>query len=124
MGSGGRIINIGSCLATHVPSPGLTSYAMSKAAITGLTLGMARDLGPRGITVNQVAPGSIDTDMNPADGPGADYQRSQNVFNRYGTADEIASSTMSACWNSSLPSVSSTPKSSTWPPRTPPTPSG
>ncbi|MYZ35142.1 MULTISPECIES: glucose 1-dehydrogenase [unclassified Streptomyces] len=90
MGSGGRIINIGSCLASHVPSPGLTSYAMSKAAITGLTLGMARDLGPRGITVNQVAPGSIDTDMNPADGPGADYQRSQNVFNRYGTADEIA----------------------------------
>ncbi|MCG8965278.1 MULTISPECIES: SDR family NAD(P)-dependent oxidoreductase [Streptomyces] len=90
MGEGGRIVNISSCLATHVPGPGMTAYAMSKAALSGLTLGLARDLGPRGITVNQVAPGSIDTDMNPADGPGADYQRSQNVFGRYGTADEIA----------------------------------
>ncbi|MFF4508110.1 SDR family NAD(P)-dependent oxidoreductase [Streptomyces sp. NPDC001401] len=90
MGEGGRIVNISSCLATHVPGPGMTVYAMSKAAISGLTLGLARDLGPRGITVNQVAPGSIDTDMNPADGPSADYQRSQNVFGRYGTADEIA----------------------------------
>ncbi|MFF0434048.1 SDR family NAD(P)-dependent oxidoreductase [Streptomyces sp. NPDC004327] len=90
MGSGGRIVNISSCLATHVPGPGMTAYAMSKAAISGLTLGLARDLGPRGITVNQVAPGSIDTDMNPADGPSADYQRSQNVFGRYGNADEIA----------------------------------
>lgn len=90
MGAGGRIVNISSCLATHVPGPGMTVYAMSKAAISGLTLGLARDLGPRGITVNQVAPGSIDTDMNPADGPSADYQRSQNVFGRYGTADEIA----------------------------------
>ncbi|KQW13379.1 3-oxoacyl-ACP reductase family protein [Streptomyces sp. Root369] len=90
MGEGGRIVNISSCLATHVPGPGMTVYAMSKAAISGLTLGLARDLGPRGITVNQVAPGSIDTDMNPADGPSADFQRSQNVFGRYGAADEIA----------------------------------
>ncbi|GAA3657083.1 SDR family NAD(P)-dependent oxidoreductase [Streptomyces fenghuangensis] len=90
MGEGGRIVNISSCLATHVPGPGMTAYAMSKAALSGLTLGLARDLGPRGITVNQVAPGSIDTDMNPADGPTADYQRSQNVFGRYGTADEVA----------------------------------
>ncbi|GHB33437.1 3-oxoacyl-ACP reductase [Streptomyces viridiviolaceus] len=90
MGEGGRIVNVGSCLATHVPGPGMTAYAMSKAALSGLTLGLARDLGPRGITVNQVAPGSIDTDMNPADGPSAEYQRSQNVFGRYGTADEIA----------------------------------
>ncbi|MFB7089348.1 SDR family NAD(P)-dependent oxidoreductase [Streptomyces sp. NPDC056296] len=90
MGQGGRIVNVSSCLAAHVPGPGMTAYAMSKAALSGLTLGLARDLGPRGITVNQVAPGSIDTDMNPADGPGADYQRSQNVFGRYGTADEIA----------------------------------
>lgn len=90
MREGGRIVNISSCLATHVPGPGMTAYAMSKAAISGLTLGLARDLGPRGITVNQVAPGSIDTDMNPADGPSAEYQRSQNVFGRYGTAEEIA----------------------------------
>ncbi|MFJ1808386.1 MULTISPECIES: SDR family NAD(P)-dependent oxidoreductase [unclassified Streptomyces] len=90
MGEGGRIVNISSCLATHVPGPGMTAYAMSKAAISGLTLGLARDLGPRGITVNQVAPGSIDTDMNPADGPSADFQRSHNVFGRYGAADEIA----------------------------------
>ncbi|MBW3361767.1 SDR family NAD(P)-dependent oxidoreductase [Streptomyces microflavus] len=90
MGEGGRIVNIGSCLATRVPAGGLTSYAMSKAAIAGLTQGLARDLGSRGITVNQVAPGSIDTDMNPADGPGADFQRAHIIFGRYGTADEIA----------------------------------
>jgi 3-oxoacyl-[acyl-carrier protein] reductase len=90
MGQGGRIVNISSCLARHVPGPGMTAYAMSKAAVRGLTLGLARDLGPRGITVNEVAPGSIDTDMNPADGPFAEYQRTQNVFNRYGDADEIA----------------------------------
>ncbi|MER5294161.1 3-oxoacyl-ACP reductase family protein [Streptomyces pharetrae] len=90
MGEGGRIVNISSCLARHVPGPGMTAYAMSKAAVHGLTLGLARDLGPRGITVNEVAPGSIDTDMNPADGPSAEYQRSQNVFGRYGHADEIA----------------------------------
>ncbi|MGK4583889.1 SDR family oxidoreductase [Kitasatospora sp. HPMI-4] len=63
---------------------------MSEAAISGLTQGPARDLGPRGITVNQVAPGSTDTGMNPAGGPRADHQRSQTVFNRYGTAEEVA----------------------------------
>ncbi len=72
---GGRIINIGSCLAERVSGPGVTLYAMTKAALVGLTRGLARDLGPRGITVNVVEPGPIDTDMNPATGPGADDQR-------------------------------------------------
>ncbi len=90
IGDGGRIINIGSCLAERVPGPGLTLYAMSKAAIVGLTKGLARDLGPRGITVNCVEPGPIDTDMNPAAGEGADHQRRSTALGRYGTPDEVA----------------------------------
>lgn len=74
MGAGGRIISIGSNLAVRAPSPGLSIYTASKAALTGLSQGMARDLGPRGITVNVVHPGSTDTDMNPAAGPHADSQ--------------------------------------------------
>jgi 3-oxoacyl-[acyl-carrier protein] reductase len=90
MSEGGRIINIGSCLAERVPGPGLTLYAMSKAAIVGVTKGLARDLGPRGITVNNIEPGPIDTDMNPASGEGADQQRSMLATGRYGTPDDIA----------------------------------
>jgi len=90
MGDGGRIINIGSCLAERVPGPGLTLYAMSKAAIVGVTKGLARDLGPRGITVNNIEPGPIDTDMNPASGEGADQQRAMLATGRYGTPDDIA----------------------------------
>ena len=71
MGEGGRIITVGSALAERVPAPGFTLYFMSKAALTGLTRGLARDLGPRGITATVVHGGLIDTDMNPADGPGA-----------------------------------------------------
>src|SRR5258708_35335011 len=66
MGEGGRIITIGSALTERVPVPGLTLYAMAKSALTGLTKGLARDLGPRGITVTVVHGGLIDTDMNPA----------------------------------------------------------
>src|SRR5699024_11356500 len=73
---GGRIINIGSCQAERMPGPGGSLYAMSKSALIGLTKGMARDLGSKGITVNLIHPGPIDTDMNPVDGPSADYQRS------------------------------------------------
>ncbi|MFB7630087.1 SDR family NAD(P)-dependent oxidoreductase [Streptomyces sp. NPDC056149] len=94
MPDGGRVINLGSCLATQVPAPGFTPYAMSKAAVTGLTVGLARDLGPRNITVNQVSPGSIDTDMNPADGPSADFQRGLNIFGRYGKAGETAAAVL------------------------------
>ncbi|WP_437966755.1 SDR family oxidoreductase [Sorangium sp. So ce260] len=90
MGAGGRIISIGSCLADRVPGPGITLYSMSKTALVGLTKGLARDLGPRGITANLVQPGPIDTDMNPANGAGADEQRSQLAVGKYGTGDDIA----------------------------------
>lgn len=75
MRSGGRIISIGSNLAVRAPSQGMSIYTASKAALTGLSQGMARDLGPRGITVNVVHPGSTNTDMNPADGPHAQSQK-------------------------------------------------
>jgi 3-oxoacyl-[acyl-carrier protein] reductase len=87
---GGRIINIGSCLAERIPGPGITLYSATKAALTGLTRGLSRDLGARGITVTQVNPGPTDTEMNPADGPTADYQRGQTALGRFGTAADIA----------------------------------
>lgn len=90
MQRGGRIISIGSSLGTHVPSPSLGLYSMSKAALIGLTKALARELGPRGITVNLVNPGSVDTDMNPADGPQAEGERSLIPLGRYGRASEIA----------------------------------
>src|ERR1700687_3660602 len=68
MGEGGRIVTIGSANATPASFPGLADYAATKAAIVGYSKGAARDLGPRGITVNVLQPGSIDTDMNPKDG--------------------------------------------------------
>ncbi|GAA1274509.1 3-oxoacyl-ACP reductase FabG [Pseudonocardia aurantiaca] len=90
LGPGGRIISIGSNLAERVSAPGVTLYAMSKAALTGLTRGLARELGPRGITVNVVQPGSTDTDMNPADGPGADGQRALTALGSFQTAEDVA----------------------------------
>ncbi|HEY8555324.1 MAG TPA: SDR family oxidoreductase [Burkholderiales bacterium] len=90
MSAGGRIITIGSNLAERVPSPGLALYAASKAALIGLTKGMARDLGPRAITVNLVQPGSTDTDMNPEDGPHADAQRAATAIGRFAEPSEIA----------------------------------
>jgi 3-oxoacyl-[acyl-carrier protein] reductase len=90
MTEGGRIISIGSALAERAPIPGLTLYTMCKAALTGLTRGLARDLGPRGITATVVHAGLIDTDMNPADGPGADFLRPVTAVGRYGQADDIA----------------------------------
>jgi 3-oxoacyl-[acyl-carrier protein] reductase len=90
MGEGGRIISIGSNLAERVPEPGISLYALSKAALVGLTKGIARDLGPRGITVNVVHPGSTDTDMNPAPGSHADVQRSRMAVPRYGEPNEVA----------------------------------
>jgi 3-oxoacyl-[acyl-carrier protein] reductase len=88
--NGGRIINIGSCLAERVPAPGVTLYAVTKAALTGLAKGLARELGPRGITVNNVLPGPTDTDSNPANGPAADMLRSHLAVGRFGTVDEVA----------------------------------
>jgi len=90
MNGGGRIISIGSSLATRVPYPGVSLYAMSKSALIGMTKGLARDLGERGITVNVVDPGSTDTDMNPADGPTADDERTLTALGRYGSVDDVA----------------------------------
>jgi NAD(P)-dependent dehydrogenase (short-subunit alcohol dehydrogenase family) len=91
MGDGGRIVTIGSGIATRASFPGLADYAATKAAIVGYTKGASRDLGPRGITVNVLQPGSIDTDMNPKDGGAfAEAQRTQHALQRYGTAEEIA----------------------------------
>lgn len=91
LGAGGRVINIGSCNADRMPAPGGAVYAMTKSALVGLVKGLARDLGPRGITVNNVQPGPIDTDMNPADSAFAEQLRSRMLaIPRYGTADEVA----------------------------------
>ncbi|WP_246076339.1 SDR family NAD(P)-dependent oxidoreductase [Amycolatopsis cihanbeyliensis] len=88
--AGGRIINIGSCAAERGALPGLTLYGMSKAAVAGLTRTLARELGPRGITVNTVHPGPIDTDMNPADGPAGDANRQFVALGGYGQAVDVA----------------------------------
>ncbi len=90
MGEGGRIIQIGSVNADRVPMPGGAVYAASKAAVQALTRGLARDLGPRGITVNDVQPGPVDTDMNPESGPFADLLKSTMAIQRYARAEEIA----------------------------------
>ncbi|SFW53839.1 3-oxoacyl-ACP reductase family protein [Amycolatopsis australiensis] len=91
LGEGGRVITIGSCVTDRVPGPGMALYAMSKAAMAGLTKALARELGPRGITVNMVHPGPTDTDMNPADGPYAADQAAMTAIGRYGTPAEVAS---------------------------------
>lgn len=91
MGDGGRIINIGSTNADRMPFAGGGVYAMSKSALVGLTKGLARDLGPRGITVNNVQPGPVDTDMNPANGNAAGSLIALMAIGRYGHAEEIAS---------------------------------
>jgi NAD(P)-dependent dehydrogenase (short-subunit alcohol dehydrogenase family) len=90
MAAGGRIVGIGSSLAERVPYPGWALYAMSKSALIGLTKGLARDLGPRGITVNLVHPGSTDTEMNPADGPDADEERRYTALGRYCDPEDVA----------------------------------
>lgn len=90
LGEGGRIVTIGSGLAERVPFPGVTAYAMSKAALTAFTRGLSRELGPRGVTVNLVQPGSTDTESNPADGPAAEAQRSLTPLGRYAEPREIA----------------------------------
>lgn len=89
LGAGGRIISIGSALAERVPFAGATTYALTKSALLSFTRGLSRELGPQGVTVNLVLPGSIDTEMNPADGESADYQRSLTSLGRYGKPSEI-----------------------------------
>jgi 3-oxoacyl-[acyl-carrier protein] reductase len=90
MKSGGRIINIGSCNAERMPFAGGAVYAMSKAGLVGLVKGLARDLGPRGITINNVQPGPTDTDMNPAKGDFAEMLLKNMAVPHYGSTEDIA----------------------------------
>jgi cyclic-di-GMP-binding biofilm dispersal mediator protein len=90
MPQGGRIIVIGSVNGDRMPIPGMASYALSKSALQGLARGLARDFGPRGITINVVQPGPVDTEANPADGPMKDLMHSFMAIKRHGHADEVA----------------------------------
>lgn len=90
IGDGGRIITIGSINADRVPFAGGSLYALTKAGVAGFTRALAREVGARGITVNTVQPGPVDTDMNPADGPWAASALPHLAVGRYGTADEVA----------------------------------
>jgi 3-oxoacyl-[acyl-carrier protein] reductase len=91
LGDGGRIIHIGSTNAERMPFAGGALYAMSKSALVGLTKGLARDLGPRGITVNNVQPGPVDTEMNPDNTEFAASLKPTIALSRYGQVEEIAS---------------------------------
>ena len=91
LGDGSRIITIGSINADRVPVPGLAVYAMTKAAVAGLTRGLARELGPRGITVNNIQPGPIATDMNPDEGEFAEAAKQLIALGHYGNTRDIAS---------------------------------
>ncbi len=90
MPNGGRIISIGSCVGERTMTPGLTAYAGTKGAVKMFTQGLAREVGGRGITVNNVQPGPIDTDLNPASGDWAAPQLANTALNRYGHVDEVA----------------------------------
>lgn len=90
MRDGGRIITIGSCVGERMMTPGLVPYAATKGAVKMFTQGLAREVGSRGITVNNVQPGPIDTDLNPASGDWAPPQKAATALNRYGRVDEIA----------------------------------
>ncbi|YCI79829.1 SDR family oxidoreductase [Enterobacteriaceae bacterium] len=90
MPDGGRIIVIGSVNGDRMPVPGMASYAVSKSALQGLARGLARDFGPRGITINVVQPGPIDTDANPEDGPMRELMHSFMAIKRHGRPEEVA----------------------------------
>jgi 3-oxoacyl-[acyl-carrier protein] reductase len=88
--SGGRIIMIGSCVGERAMTPGLVPYSATKGAVKMFTQGLSREVGTRGITVNNVQPGPIDTDLNPAAGDWATPQKANTALNRYGSVDEVA----------------------------------
>jgi len=90
MKEGGRIIHIGSTNAERMPFAGGAAYALTKGAVASFTKGAARDLGPRGITVNNVQPGPVDTELNPADGEFAKALVPMLALQRYAHTDEIA----------------------------------
>jgi 3-oxoacyl-[acyl-carrier protein] reductase len=87
---GGRIIMIGSCVGERMMTPGLAAYSATKGAVKMFTQGLSREVGGRGITVNNVQPGPIDTDLNPASGDWAAPQKAMTALGRYGTVDEVA----------------------------------
>jgi 3-oxoacyl-[acyl-carrier protein] reductase len=87
---GGRIISIGSCVGERATTPGLAAYSATKGAVKMFTQGLSREVGARGITVNNVQPGPIDTDLNPAAGDWAVPQIANTALKRYGHVDEIA----------------------------------
>ena len=90
MNDKGRIIMIGSCVGERMMTPGLVAYSATKGAVKMFTQGLSREVGDRGITVNNVQPGPIDTDLNPASGDWATPQKAMTALNRYGTVDEVA----------------------------------
>lgn len=90
MKDGGRIIVIGSVNGDRMPMAGASAYALTKSALQGMVRGLARDLGERGITVNNVQPGPVDTDMNPAKGPFSELMHSFMAIKRHGKPEEIA----------------------------------
>jgi 3-oxoacyl-[acyl-carrier protein] reductase len=90
MQRGGRIISIGSAVGERVAAPGLVPYAGTKGAVKMFTQALAREIGSRGITVNNVQPGPIDTDLNPAAGDWAVSQKAATALDRYGRVDEVA----------------------------------
>jgi 3-oxoacyl-[acyl-carrier protein] reductase len=90
MNDGGRIIMIGSCVGERMMTPGLVAYAATKGAIKMFAQGLARELGARRITVNNIQPGPIDTELNPAAGDWAALQKALTALDRYGTVDDVA----------------------------------
>jgi 3-oxoacyl-[acyl-carrier protein] reductase len=88
--SGGRIITIGSCVGERMMTPGLVAYSATKGAVKMFTQGLSREVGKRGITVNNLQPGPIDTDLNPAAGDWAAPQIANTALGRYGRVDEVA----------------------------------
>jgi 3-oxoacyl-[acyl-carrier protein] reductase len=90
MNNGGRIISIGSCVGERMMTPGLVPYSATKSAIRMFTQGLSREVGDRGITVNNIQPGPIDTDLNPAAGEWAVPQKAATALNRYGKVEEVA----------------------------------
>ncbi len=90
MKNGGRIIMIGSCVGERMMTPGLVAYSATKGAIKIFTQGLSREVGGRGITVNNIQPGPIDTDLNPAAGDWATPQTANTALKRFGTVDEVA----------------------------------
>jgi 3-oxoacyl-[acyl-carrier protein] reductase len=90
MNDGGRIIMIGSCVGERMMTPGLVPYSATKGAVKMFSQGLSREVGSRGITVNNVQPGPIDTDLNPASGDWAAPQKAATALDRYGSVDEVA----------------------------------